>query len=1076
VVITNAGADLTYEPADNYCNDPPGTTPDTFTYTLTPGGSSATVSVTVTCVNDAPVLTDATPDYTAIGNTQLRAGATPPVIAAVAFSTDASNALAKAGPVTDVDGPGPIGVVAASGASANGGTFSIEADGDFTYHPPTGFTGTDTFAIQVTDNGTPAGLANATVTVAVSELVWYVQNDTATAGNAATSVDPANTLAEAETPSTADDFIYVFQGNGTDSGQNAGITLKNGQKFLGEGVDLVVSAITLVTGNPANKPLVSHTAGNAVTVLANTANGPRTGIEIRGLSLSTTGVGFNAIDATSADAAALGVTISDNTITGAPAEGIDVNQGSTSVSSTLALSDNVLTATGAAVDVQRTAGTLTVTAFHDNVVTGASVGGIAVTGVTNPVIFDVTPGGGIQPVPGGTTVIGTPGDRIGGPGLSLNNVTGALNYANAAAGPIGAGDLDIFTDSGAALSVTGGAGGFDVDVTPNVGVLVANAGPAAVLSAVSNVDLQWNSLTSTNSAATGVSLTNVTGTFSAPSGSAITNAGTTDFLISGGTANVTYGGTITDDLGQLVSVASTTGGTKTFSGAITDGNDGDGSGISISGNTGGLVSFTGQLTLSTGANPALSVSGAGTVNATNAGNRITTTTGTALNVNGPDIAAGGLVFTSIASSGAVSGIILQDTGAVAGLTVTGTGSAGTGGTIASSTGPGISLTNAAAINLSFMNIQNGGNDGIRGSGVTGLNMTSLNITSNGNAVGEWGVDLTQLTGSGSMANCTVSGSAENNVVIANTSGTLSAFNVTASSFLTTNMTTGDDGFRVENNGSGAMTVSITGSTFTDNKGDHFQAATSASATGTLAITFSNNTLTTTAGNDPNVVGGGITVSPSGSADLTFTISSNDIQQAFDEAINLNLGTAATAAASMIGTISNNTVGTAGDVDSGSESGTGISVISNGAGLTTVSITNNTVRQYANPYGILVNNKEGSTSMNATITGNTVANPGSFAINGIRVDAGATAGDNGTMCAHISGNSVAGSGPGADTDIRLRQRFLTTIRLPGYAGANTDTAAVNAFVAGNNAGSDVSSVENVGGGGGGFVGGAACPTP
>ena len=27
----------------NYCNDPPGTTPDTFTYTLDPGGSTATV-------------------------------------------------------------------------------------------------------------------------------------------------------------------------------------------------------------------------------------------------------------------------------------------------------------------------------------------------------------------------------------------------------------------------------------------------------------------------------------------------------------------------------------------------------------------------------------------------------------------------------------------------------------------------------------------------------------------------------------------------------------------------------------------------------------------------------------------------------------------------------------------------------------------------------------------------------------------------------------------------------------------------------------------------------------------------
>ena len=44
---------LTYQPDANYCNNPPGTTPDTFTYTLT-GGSTATVSMTVTCVDDAP--------------------------------------------------------------------------------------------------------------------------------------------------------------------------------------------------------------------------------------------------------------------------------------------------------------------------------------------------------------------------------------------------------------------------------------------------------------------------------------------------------------------------------------------------------------------------------------------------------------------------------------------------------------------------------------------------------------------------------------------------------------------------------------------------------------------------------------------------------------------------------------------------------------------------------------------------------------------------------------------------------------------------------------------------------------
>ncbi len=48
VAITGGGAGLTYQPDPAYCNDPPGTAPDTFTYALN-GGSSATVSVSVTC-------------------------------------------------------------------------------------------------------------------------------------------------------------------------------------------------------------------------------------------------------------------------------------------------------------------------------------------------------------------------------------------------------------------------------------------------------------------------------------------------------------------------------------------------------------------------------------------------------------------------------------------------------------------------------------------------------------------------------------------------------------------------------------------------------------------------------------------------------------------------------------------------------------------------------------------------------------------------------------------------------------------------------------------------------------------
>ena len=57
VTIMGGGSALTYEPDPDYCNSGALGSPDTFSYTLAPGGSRATISMTVDCVNDAPVLT-----------------------------------------------------------------------------------------------------------------------------------------------------------------------------------------------------------------------------------------------------------------------------------------------------------------------------------------------------------------------------------------------------------------------------------------------------------------------------------------------------------------------------------------------------------------------------------------------------------------------------------------------------------------------------------------------------------------------------------------------------------------------------------------------------------------------------------------------------------------------------------------------------------------------------------------------------------------------------------------------------------------------------------------------------------
>jgi VCBS repeat-containing protein len=135
VAIVNNGDDVTYTPNANFCNN---VTPDTFTYTLN-GGDSATVSVTVTCVDDAPMaVTDA--------------------------STVAEDASATTVSVltndTDVDG-GPK-TVAAKTSAPNGTVVITNGGNDLTYTPNANYCGSDIFTYTL--NGGSVGTVNVTVT------------------------------------------------------------------------------------------------------------------------------------------------------------------------------------------------------------------------------------------------------------------------------------------------------------------------------------------------------------------------------------------------------------------------------------------------------------------------------------------------------------------------------------------------------------------------------------------------------------------------------------------------------------------------------------------------------------------------------------------------------------------------------------------------------------------------------------------------------------------------------------------------------------------------------------------------
>jgi hypothetical protein len=190
-------------------------------------------------------------------------------------------------------------------------------------------------------------------------------------------------------------------------------------------------------------------------------------------------------------------------------------------------------------------------------------------------------------------------------------------------------------------------------------------------------------------------------------------------------------------------------------------------------------------------------------------------------------------------------------------------------------------------------------------------------------------------------------------------------------------------------------------------------------------------------------------------------------------INVNLG--GCGAGLMSGTIANNTI-----TNDQSLTGPGIRIIGNGpvppvcpgpAGTMTVAVTSNSIAQVANR-GIDVLARDGSNTLNATITDNTITltDPGS--LDAIRVDSAAASTDTTTVCAAISGNNattIAGL-----FGVRVRQRFTgSTFRLAGYAGSATDDAAVAEFVNNTNSSTPAASADH---GGAGFVGVPSCPAP
>jgi hypothetical protein len=607
------------------------------------------------------------------------------------------------------------------------------------------------------------------------------------------------------------------------------------------------------------------------------------------------------------------------------------------------------------------------------------------------------------------------------------------------------------------------------------------------------------------------------------------NASTTPTLTNAGNVIVLAGGNlveyfaITNTAGAAIAGTSAGSGTSNIHGIAV--NNTIGNGVSLTANL-GTVNFS-NLTVTTTSGVAFAATGGGTVNATQDNtstiNTLSSTTGTALNVVNTTIGASGLTFRSItagtAASGPANGIVLNNTGASGGLTVTGNsagvcgGNVGggplpgtpltttaansadcTGGTIQKATNAAISLTSTANVSLTRVHLTNNTHYGILGSGVSGFTLTdSLIDGTNGSVTGsafDGSINFQNLTGSASITRAVITGGFYNNITVKNDSATpLNRITLDKTQTGSTNVNNNDNiNFESLSGSSAVIKATIQNSVLTAAAGDLLQYANNGNASGG-DIVLTNSQLSN---NHPLIAtgGGGVSISGGAGGDDTFKIDHSTFRDSVGSAVSIVKPSST--AHTYVGTFDSNRIGVTGVANSGSLEGSGLKIQTIGGGVggtggLTATVTNNVIQQYNNDGMTLQAGGgapgDGTGFFNATATNNAVGplgtNTSAAQGVGVRVTSGTASGDSFQSCAKIALNTLTNSGiTGTPSDYRVRQRFGTTVRLPGYSNTPGNTAAVVSFLDSNNTTTAVpggTATADYPATGGGFTGtGTTCP--
>ena len=659
---------------------------------------------------------------------------------------------------------------------------------------------------------------------------------------------------------------------------------------------------------------------------------------------------------------------------------------------------------------------------------------------------------------GTLTVSAAPSTTTQGGNLSVS-ANGGFTY-NPAPGFMGA---DTFT-----YTLSDGEGKTDTaTVTINVTGVIWFINASAGAGGDGRLTAPFNSIAAFNSTAADEAGDNIflyTGTYTTPptvlnnerligQGATASIASITGLSVpTGSLALPTTGGTR-----PTISVSSGTGIT------LAVGNTVDGLNVSNSNGNGITGSAVGTLTLAdfdvtvTGGT-ALSLTTSGTVTATGTDNDLSSSNGTALNLTSVTIGAAGLTFKSISSGSASNssgnGIILDTTGTAGGLTVTGSGTAGSGGTIqhkngadgSTTQGSGIYLNSTSGVSLSRMQLNDFQNFGIRGANVTGFSLSNstingINGTTDAGGSEEGAIRFDGLFTTGSftaaqtatISGCTISGSYSDNLRVQNASGTLSRITVDNCTFglLNDSITNGGNNLVFDGAAGTTMNITLTSSTITGARGQLLIVTGHGGGHMDVVVRgnrfYNTDTHTLSAGGGVVLQGGDL-----GIADFTFDVSYNRFKGTKGAALNIYKATNTTGGA-FTGTVKGNQIGDPLVAGSGApNSAPALWIQDHGAGTYTVLIRDNDIVQYGEE-AIDLQSTQGSGTLNASIFNNTVSPDPDNGFSGLNIEPGAIISDSGTMNVVVGSFATAGdknnfsTGDAFDfSDIRVLRASSTTV--------------------------------------------------